>query len=163
MKIINFLLICSIFFCNNLFSAETERVTISCEGTLYQKYTSSKADESKFFHQDLEVLLVSGQIYWVTILDSSIWYSMKENYGEYTKKSDAEIMGKLTISDDQKIIKYHSNPNLVLPHPEMSKRNFVLLPLFELSKSWKHPISKFGIVKLINLLNINDLRTIKQV
>ena len=28
---------------------------------------------------------------------------------------------------------------LNLPHPEVSKRNFVLLPLYEISKSWRHP------------------------
>ena len=67
------------------------------------------------------------------------------------------------IDYNHKIIKYDSNPVLVLPHPEMIKRNFVLLPLFELSKSWRHPITKFTIVKLINLLSIKDLRTIKQI
>ena len=30
---------------------------------------------------------------------------------------------------------------LILPHPRMSERNFVLLPLFEIEKSWKHPES----------------------
>ena len=105
MRIINFLLICSFFFCSNVFSTEKEQITISCEGTLYREYSNSQANESKFFHQDLEVSIVSGRIYWVKILDSSIWYSMKDNYGKYTKKSDAEIMGKLIISDDQKIIK----------------------------------------------------------
>ena len=32
--------------------------------------------------------------------------------------------------------------NIFLPHPRMHKRNFVLIPLFELNKKWKHPISK---------------------
>ena len=79
------------------------------------------------------------------------------------KKNEPRVCDIDIIDFNQKIIKYSSKPNLVLPHPEMTKRNFVLLPLFELSKSWRHPISKFSIVKLINLLNINDLRTIKQV
>jgi len=79
------------------------------------------------------------------------------------KKNEPRVCDIDIIDFDQKIIKYNSNLNLVLPHPEMTKRNFVLLPLFELSKSWKHPISKFSIVKLINLLKIKDLRTIKQI
>ena len=54
------------------------------------------------------------------------------------------------------------NSKLILPHPRMCKRNFVLLPLFEVDKSWKHPKSKINIVKLINSLPINDLRSIKQ-
>ena len=52
---------------------------------------------------------------------------------------------------------------LILPHPRMSERNFVLLPLFELDKSWKHPKTKINIVKLINSLPIKNLTSIKQI
>ena len=31
---------------------------------------------------------------------------------------------------------------ITLPHPNMHKRNFVLFPLFEINKNWKHPINK---------------------
>ena len=41
------------------------------------------------------------------------------------------------------------NKEIILPHPRLHKRNFVLFPLFELDKSWKHPISKHHIKKLI--------------
>ena len=60
-------------------------------------------------------------------------------------------------------MKYNGSLALTLPHPEMVKRNFVLLPLFEISKSWIHPKTKINIGKLINSLSINDLRTIKQI
>ena len=53
--------------------------------------------------------------------------------------------------------------NLILPHPSMNKRNFVLIPLFELDQNWKHPISNVNITKLINSLPIKDLRSIKQI
>ena len=55
------------------------------------------------------------------------------------------------------------NSKLILPHPRLCKRNFVLLPLFEVEKSWKHPITRINIVKLINSLPIKDLRSIKQI
>ena len=45
----------------------------------------------------------------------------------------------------------------------MDKRNFVLLPLFEISKSWIHPKKKIDIKKLINALGINSLKGIKQI
>ena len=55
------------------------------------------------------------------------------------------------------------NDKLILPHPRMYKRNFVLLPLFEVDKSWFHPKFKINILKLINSLPIKDLRSIKQI
>ena len=42
-------------------------------------------------------------------------------------------------------------------------RNFVLLPLFEIAKNWKHPVSKVKIAKLISFLKEEDLRSIKQI
>jgi 2-amino-4-hydroxy-6-hydroxymethyldihydropteridine diphosphokinase len=66
------------------------------------------------------------------------------------------------IDYEQKILNIESG-NLILPHPRMNKRCFVLLPLFEINKSWNHPIYKTNIVKLINSLPIKDLRSIKQI
>ena len=56
-----------------------------------------------------------------------------------------------------------ANKHLILPHPRMHQRNFVLLPLFEINKIWKHPKSKKNIVNLVNSLPIKDLRSIKQI
>jgi len=52
---------------------------------------------------------------------------------------------------------------IILPHPRMHERNFVLLPLFELNKNWKHPRLKQHIKRLIFLLSNSDIRTIKQI
>tara|TARA_B100001564_G_scaffold347231_1_gene347773 strand:+ start:454 stop:951 length:498 start_codon:yes stop_codon:yes gene_type:complete len=54
------------------------------------------------------------------------------------------------------------NKGIFLPHPLMHKRNFVLLPLFELNKNWIHPNSKQHIKKLLLLLSNRDIRSIKQ-
>jgi len=51
--------------------------------------------------------------------------------------------------------------DIVIPHPRMDKRNFVLLPLFEINKSWIHPKTKKNIVNLISNLKYDDIRTIK--
>ena len=60
-----------------------------------------------------------------------------------------------------------SNSNMksevILPHPRMHIRNFVLFPLFELNKNWRHPILKQNIKKLINALPKKDIRSIKQI
>ena len=56
-----------------------------------------------------------------------------------------------------------TNDNIILPHPRLHKRNFVLLPLFEINKNWIHPISKQHIKYLIFSLSNRDIRSIKQI
>ena len=56
-----------------------------------------------------------------------------------------------------------SRGDLILPHPRMHQRNFVLLPLYELDKAWTHPISGQPIKKLILSLSNRDIRSIKQI
>ena len=53
--------------------------------------------------------------------------------------------------------------DLILPHPRMHQRSFVLLPLYELNKNWVHPKSKLHIKKLIFSLSNLDIRSIKQI
>ena len=76
------------------------------------------------------------------------------------KKNEPRICDIDIIDYGQKILKGTKNKKLILPHPEMHKRNFVLLPLYEISQSWIHPVKKKKINKLIKSLNIEDLRGI---
>ena len=46
----------------------------------------------------------------------------------------------------------NQNPSLMLPHPRMHQRAFVLLPLRELSPLWCHPVSGVSIDDLISQL-----------
>ena len=79
------------------------------------------------------------------------------------KKNEPRTCDIDIIDYDQKIFKSNSSTNLTLPHPCIEQRNFVLLPLFEISKNWKHPVKKVNIAKLISFLKEEDLRTIKQI
>jgi len=83
--------------------------------------------------------------------------------GRVRLKKNAPRTCDIDIIDYNKKIFSEKNRKLILPHPLMDKRNFVLLPLFEIEKSWKHPKSKINIVNLINSLPIKDLRSIKQI
>ena len=66
----------------------------------------------------------------------------------------------IDIIDYNKIIK---NNKIILPHPRMHNRNFVLLPLFEINKNWKHPILKLNIKSLILSLSNRAITSIKQI
>ena len=67
---------------------------------------------------------------------------------------------------DIDILDYNKTNNLAkninLPHPRMHKRNFVLIPLFEIDKNWIHPRSKQHIKSLILTLSNTDITSIKQ-
>ena len=67
------------------------------------------------------------------------------------KKNEARILD-LDIIDYNKQILYKKN-KLIIPHPRMHQRSFVLQPLFELNPRWIHPITKKGIKELIRNLN----------
>ena len=67
---------------------------------------------------------------------------------------------------DIDIIDYNNKnkiDKIILPHPRMHRRSFVLIPLFELNKDWIHPTLKFDIKKLILLLSNSDIRSIKKI
>ena len=83
--------------------------------------------------------------------------------GRVRSKKNAPRTCDIDIIDYDKKIFNENNSQLILPHPRMCERNFVLLPLFEVDKSWKHPKSKINIVNLINSLPVRDLRSIKQI
>ena len=83
--------------------------------------------------------------------------------GRVRSKDNAPRTCDIDIIDYDKKILNEKNDKLTLPHPKMTKRNFVLLPLFEIDKSWKHPKSKINIVNLINSLPVKNLRSIKQI
>ena len=59
---------------------------------------------------------------------------------------------------DRKII---VEKNLKLPHPRMHTRNFVLLPFFEIDRTWIHPLKKIDIKKLLSFIKESDLISIK--
>lgn len=63
---------------------------------------------------------------------------------------------------DQKVFKIKNNNDFIyIPHPRLHQRNFVLLPLFEISKTWIYPKKNKKISDLLNNLGTNNLRTIK--
>ena len=53
------------------------------------------------------------------------------------------------------------NENLILPHPRMKNRNFVLFPLYEIEKNWKYPLNNKNIIDLMCNLSPKSLTTIK--
>ena len=89
--------------------------------------------------------------------------SIELKLGRVRTTKNAPRTCDIDIIDYNKKILNEKNNKLILPHPRMSDRIFVLLPLFEVDKSWKHPKTMINIVNMINSLPIKDLRSIKKI
>jgi 2-amino-4-hydroxy-6-hydroxymethyldihydropteridine diphosphokinase len=50
------------------------------------------------------------------------------------------------LSYDREVI---DTPDLQIPHPRLSERRFVLVPLAELMPKWRHPVSGVGVKELL--------------
>ena len=66
--------------------------------------------------------------------------------GEY---ADRFIDIDLIYYDDELV----EMPELPLPHPRMHMREFVLLPIVELSPCWRHPVSGLTAAEMLACLN----------
>ena len=78
-----------------------------------------------------------------------------------SKKNDPRVCDIDIIDFNKKVLKVKNK--LTLPHKLMHKRNFVLIPFFEIQKKWHHPIIKKDLKSLISSLSEADIRSIKQI
>ena len=83
--------------------------------------------------------------------------NIEELLGRVRKKKNEARVLDLDIIDYKKKILYKKN-KLIIPHPRMHQRSFVLQPLQELNPKWIHPIKKKGLKELIS--NLNDKQKI---
>ena len=92
------------------------------------------------------------------IKEIEVLIGRKASLKNYPRICDIDI-----IDYNQKNIKINNNnQKLIIPHPKLHERNFVLLPLYEIAKNWLHPKKNKKIFDLLRDLGVNNLRSIKQ-
>ena len=93
----------------------------------------------------------------VFVKEIEIKLGRKKTFKNAPRECDIDI-----LDYDKKVLKIKNKNDLIdIPHPRLHIRNFVLLPLFEISKSWLYPKKNKKISDLLNNLGTNNLRTIK--
>lgn len=51
-----------------------------------------------------------------------------------------------------------NTPSLVIPHPRLHERGFVLLPLMDISPNFSHPISKRTVREMLASCDVSDIQ-----
>lgn len=54
-------------------------------------------------------------------------------------------------------------PTLILPHPRLQDRSFVLVPMAEISPEWVHPVSGRSVTQMVAALPEQDRREVQQI
>ena len=80
------------------------------------------------------------------------------------KKNDPRTCDIDIIDYNNQVLNFkYNNFNLTIPHKKLIFRNFVLLPLQEISSDWKHPITKENVTTLIDKLPEEDKKSILKI
>ena len=117
---------------------------IITESKLYESEPWGNENQNKFINQ---CLICDTNLSIWDILDASqqieilLGKNKKEHWGPRTIDIDILFYGNSIIDYD----------DLIIPHPYLHKRNFVLEPLNEISPEFIHPVLKKNIAELFHI------------
>jgi len=100
----------------------------------------------------LEVALEPKQLL-AALLEIEIKFNRirREKWGPRTLDLDLLLYDNLILE----------TPTLTLPHPRMTERAFVLVPLAEIAPDWVHPVTKSAIAQLLETVNCSGVEKMK--
>jgi len=131
------------------------KIKIKKTSSFYESLSWPNPDNPKFLNIVLEVVTDLSPIKLLNVCKKiEVSLGRKKRSKNAPRECDIDLLDY----NGKKIDK-----NIILPHPRMHIRNFVLLPLYELNKAWIHPDLKLPIKKLILSLGNKDIRSIKQI
>ena len=131
------------------------RIKILKSSSFYETLSWPNVNNPKFLNI---VLKVETNLQPLNLLE--LCKKIEKSLGRKKSRRNSPRTCDIDILDyDKKNVKNGIN----LPHPRMHVRNFVLIPLFEISKKWIHPKSKDHIKTLILKLSKKDITSIKQI
>ncbi len=139
---------------------EINSIKILKSSNIYETYSWPNKKHPKFYNIVVKII--------TKLKPSNLFTAIKnieKKLGRKKSKFNSPRTCDIDILDYKGLIcKLHvNNNNLTIPHPRLHNRNFVLFPLFEIEKNWKHPIKKTKIQHLIEKLDNYSLYSIKQI
>ena len=139
---------------------ETSSIKILKSSSIYETYSWPDKKKPKFYNIVIKVTTYLNPI--------NLFYTIKyieKLLGRKKTKVNSPRTCDIDILDYRGFVYklYINNNKLLIPHPRLHSRNFVLFPLFEIEKNWNHPIKKTNIQQLIGKLDNSSFYSIKQI
>ena len=131
------------------------KIKILKSSSFYETLSWPNIKNPKFLNVVLEI---ETNLRPLSLLD--LCKKIEKSLGRKKSKRNSPRVCDIDILD---YAKRNENNGINLPHPRLHQRNFVLIPLFEISKKWTHPKSKDHIKTLILKLSKKDITSIKQI
>lgn len=148
---------------------ENQCGTILKHSAVYETAAWGIAYQKDFLNQVLLIqTTLSPIVLMITILDieTKMGRIRMEKNGPRTIDIDILFYNDWVISDRESVIgekqspRSKGDPELIIPHPQLHKRRFVLEPLNEIASEFIHPIFKKSIHHL--LIECDDLLPVKK-
>lgn len=129
-----------------LTSLETEHIKILTRSGWYRTEPVPRSEQPWFINAVVSLATQLGAKELLVVLQA-----VERRFGRVRAKANAPRVLDLDILDYQgdRI----DTPSLVLPHPRLHQRRFVLIPIAEMAPDWRHPILKLTAQQLLTRLS----------
>lgn len=112
--------------------------------SVYETAPWGKTDQASFLNQ---VIYLESNLDAMTVLRKCL--AIERFHGRIRKKQwEARTLDIDILFYNQEVI---IEKGLIVPHPHLHERRFVLEPLFELAPDWVHPVLNLSISQLVQL------------
>ena len=136
---------------------EGYEIQIIKKSNFFETYSYPNKDNPKFINI---VISVKTHLSPVDLMSVLLFIEEKLER-KRNKKNDPRTCDVDIIDYNNQILDFrYKDLSLTVPHKKLIYRNFVLLPLQEISPEWKHPITKENINTLIDKLPEDDKNSI---
>ena len=131
--------------CEKAIALIKKSISVTAQSSLYESEPVGKADQDWFVNAAIEVqttLIPEELLQLLLDIEQQLGRTRKEKWGP--RIIDLDILDYEGLIMDSKV--------LILPHPEMTQRRFVLEPLSQIAGETVHPLKQKTILELLKEL-----------
>ena len=136
-------------------AALSPQMEVKAKSSVYETPPWGYEDQPKFLNQVIKAkTYLEPEPLLKHLKRLEVALGRKESFPNGPRLIDMDIL----FFDDRIL----STPSLVIPHPRLHERGFVLLPLMEIEPDLVHPISKKSVREMVTSSNVEGIEKFAQ-